>query len=234
MARVLVIEDVPINLELMTYLLQAGGHEVLQAPTGAKGLGILAETPVALVTCDIRLPGMDGYDVVRAIRARPEWAGTRVVAVTAVPTGAFEHAWPGFDGYIAKPVDPRTFVAELEEFLERGAVVGAPGPTRLWSLKPIDPRNSHWAASTYRGEVVVRAESETMARRLTASAFGIATAVPAKDGTHHVPWEYASLAHCSEIAPCAAYPRAGERGIVGPRAALAAAHASVARSIGNS
>src|ERR1700741_5327500 len=112
MARVLVIEDNAINLELMTYLLRAFGHEVLQAPTGAIGLGTLAKERVDLVACDIHLPGMDGYDVIREIGARTELAGFPVVAVTAdAKVGDREQVLTaGFDGYVSKPIDPQTFV----------------------------------------------------------------------------------------------------------------------------
>src|SRR6185503_4934511 len=105
MARVLVIEDNAINLELMTYLLRAFGHEVLQAQTGTKGVATLAQERVDLVACDIHLPGMDGYEVLREIRARPELAGTPVVAVTAsAMVGDREQVLSaGFDGYVSKP-----------------------------------------------------------------------------------------------------------------------------------
>jgi two-component system cell cycle response regulator len=119
MARILVIEDNAINLELMTYLLRAFGHEVLHAYTGTKGLEVLRESRVDLVACDIHMPGMDGYDVLRAIRARPELAATRVIAVTAsAMVGDREEVLSaGFDGYVSKPIDPQTFVADLEAFL---------------------------------------------------------------------------------------------------------------------
>jgi CheY-like chemotaxis protein len=118
-ARILVIEDNAINLELMTYLLRAFGHEVLHAYTGTKGLEVLRESRVDLVACDIHLPGMDGYDVIRTIRASPELAATRVIAVTAsAMVGDREEVLSaGFDGYVSKPIDPQTFVADLEAFL---------------------------------------------------------------------------------------------------------------------
>jgi two-component system cell cycle response regulator len=95
------------------------GHEVLQAPTGTKGIEALAKERVDLVACDIHLPGMDGYDVLREIRARPDLAGTRVVAVTAsaMVGDREEMLKAGFDGYISKPIDPQTFVGQLEAFI---------------------------------------------------------------------------------------------------------------------
>src|SRR5688572_20960573 len=125
MARVLVIEDNANNLELMTYLLRAFGHEVLQAQTGAKGIATLEKERVDLVACDIHLPGMDGYAIIREIRARPELAATRVVAVTAsAMVGDREQVLAaGFDGYVSKPIDPQTFVSDLLAF-----IVPARGP----------------------------------------------------------------------------------------------------------
>jgi CheY-like chemotaxis protein len=118
-AQFLVIEDNPINLELMSYLLKAFGHQVQQARTGLEGLTVLRQAPVDLVVCDIHLPGMDGYDVLRSIKSLPERDAIPVIAVTAsAMVGDREQVLAaGFDGYVSKPIDPQTFVAELEAFL---------------------------------------------------------------------------------------------------------------------
>jgi CheY-like chemotaxis protein len=224
MARVLVIEDVPICLELMAYLLRSYGHEVLQAHTGSAGLAVLGKTRVDIVTCDIRLPGMDGYEVVREIRARPELAGLRVVAVTA---GALiedrrRALDAGFDGYIPKPVDAQTFVADFEALLAPGTMAAVRRPMRIWSLKPVDAKDKNWAASSYAGEVLIRAETENVARWLATSAYGIATD-GAAEPVKYVPWEYASLVSCAPVAPGSTLREDGERAIVGPERAIQAA-----------
>jgi two-component system cell cycle response regulator len=69
------------------------------------------------------MPGMDGYEVAAAINRRPELAGTRVVAVTAsvMPGALHQITSAGFDGCITKPIDPETFISELNRFLPAAA-----------------------------------------------------------------------------------------------------------------
>jgi two-component system cell cycle response regulator len=120
----LVIEDNALNLELMSYLLRAYGHKVQVARSGDEGLAKLAQMRVDLIACDIHLPGMDGYEILRTIRNQPELARTPVIAVTAsAMVGDREQLLAaGFDGYISKPIDPKTFVTQLEALLPpRGA-----------------------------------------------------------------------------------------------------------------
>src|SRR3989442_1454944 len=70
-ARILVIEDNPANLELMTYLLRAHSYEPLCASNGEKGLALAQSTRPDIVVCDIQLPTMDGFEVVRRLKSDP-------------------------------------------------------------------------------------------------------------------------------------------------------------------
>src|SRR5437016_5942914 len=117
--RILVIEDNPANLELMLYLLKAFGYDPLSAMDGAAGLRLAMEHKPFLVICDIQLPGLDGYEIVRTLKKSPEHNAIPVVAVTAFAmVGDRERLLAsGFDGYISKPIDPETFVLEVEGFL---------------------------------------------------------------------------------------------------------------------
>jgi CheY-like chemotaxis protein len=120
---ILVIEDNEDNIRLVDYVLRAYGYEPLLATDGAEGLRIALERRPDLVLLDIRMPRMDGYEVAARLKqARLE--GTKVVAVTAsAMVGDRERiAAAGFHGYIQKPIDPETFIAEVERFLpERAA-----------------------------------------------------------------------------------------------------------------
>jgi two-component system cell cycle response regulator len=118
-ARVLVIEDNPANLELMTYLLTAFGHATLQALDGAEGLALAGREVPDLVVCDVQLPDIDGYEVARRLKADAKLRNVPLVAVTALAMVGDRRKVmdAGFDGYIAKPIDPETFVSELEVFL---------------------------------------------------------------------------------------------------------------------
>lgn len=119
MARILIIEDNPENMQLMVYLLTAFGHTVLETSLGEKGLTIAkAETP-DLILCDLHMPGMDGYTVAQRLKLDPKLAPIPLVAVTAYAmVGDRERVLAaGFDGYISKPINPELFVGEIEAFL---------------------------------------------------------------------------------------------------------------------
>lgn len=119
MARVLVIEDNAINLELLSYMLQAWQHQVLQAGDGATGLETARRERPDLILCDLQMPGMDGHAVARALRADPLLRGIPRLAVTALARDADRDLAldSGFDAVITKPIDPAQFMAGLQPFL---------------------------------------------------------------------------------------------------------------------
>jgi two-component system cell cycle response regulator len=119
MARILVIEDNPDNLELITYLLEAYGHVVLQAGDGERGIEAVRREGPDLVLCDIHLPGADGYAVARRLKNDAAGLHVPLVAVTALAmVGDREKILAaGFDGYITKPINPQMFVADVDAFL---------------------------------------------------------------------------------------------------------------------
>jgi CheY-like chemotaxis protein len=119
-ARILVIEDNQANLDLMLYLLRAFGHDVIVARDGHAGLATAATAGPDLIVCDIQLPGADGYQIARRLRADAARPHVPLVAVTALAmVGDQERILAaGFDGYIAKPIEPERFVQDLEAFLD--------------------------------------------------------------------------------------------------------------------
>ncbi len=118
-ARVLLIEDNRPSLELMSYLLHAFGHTPIEARNGVDGLEILRTERPDLVVCDIDLPRLDGYSLAGQAKADPETREIPLVAVTALAmVGDRDRALrAGFDGFLTKPIEPETFVQELERFL---------------------------------------------------------------------------------------------------------------------
>lgn len=120
MARMLVIEDNPANLELMAYLLTAFGPTPLLASDGEQGLDAARREAPDLIVCDMQLPRMDGYAIMRQLKAWPETRAIPVIAVTALAmVGDRDRIIAqGFDGYISKPIVPETFVAQVENFLD--------------------------------------------------------------------------------------------------------------------
>ncbi len=118
MLNILLIEDNEQNRYLTTFLLERHGHRVLSATNGRQGITMAgAETP-DLVLLDIQLPGMDGYDVARALRTIDKLETTPIVAVTSYAMmGDRERALDaGCTGYIEKPIDPETFVDDVVSF----------------------------------------------------------------------------------------------------------------------
>jgi len=119
MARILVIEDNPDNLELMSYLLDAYGHRVLIADDGERGIMTARSEHPDLIVCDIHLPGTDGYAIARALKNDALTREVPIVAVTALAmVGDREKVMAaGFDGYITKPIDPELFVGQIDRLL---------------------------------------------------------------------------------------------------------------------
>lgn len=118
-ARILIVEDNPANLELMSYLLSAFGHDVLAAQDGQRGLDTAWRERPDLIVCDVQLPDMDGYEVARWLKSNPDLRAIPLVAVTALAmVGDRDRVLAaGFDGYLAKPIDPEAFVPQVEAFL---------------------------------------------------------------------------------------------------------------------
>ena len=118
-ARILVVEDNPANLSLMQYLLQAFGYSVLVARDGAEGVDITHRDRPDLILMDVQMPRMGGIDAARQIRALDAVRRVPIVAVTAFAmVGDRERVLAeGFDGYVSKPINPQTFVTDVEAFI---------------------------------------------------------------------------------------------------------------------
>lgn len=118
-ATVLLIEDNAQNSYLATFLLEHHGFTVAHALDGPRGIALAATLLPDLVLLDIQLPCMDGYSVARALRLLPALRTTPIIAVTsyAMPGDRDKALAAGCDGYIEKPIEPETFVAEISAFL---------------------------------------------------------------------------------------------------------------------
>ncbi|HTX59101.1 MAG TPA: response regulator [Verrucomicrobiae bacterium] len=118
-ADILVIEDNVANLELMLYLLRAFGHRAEGRADGLRGVEAALENRRDLVLTDVLMPGIDGFGVAERFKSEPRLRETRLVAVTALAmVGDRERIIAaGFDGYISKPIDPETFVAQVDAHL---------------------------------------------------------------------------------------------------------------------
>lgn len=120
-AVILLIEDNENNRYLATYLLEAGGYKVVYALDGPSGISLANEMVPDLILLDIHLPGMDGYEVARELRQPGKLQRVLIIAVTSYAmVGDQEKVLAaGCNGYMEKPIDPDTFVSEIEEYLSR-------------------------------------------------------------------------------------------------------------------
>ncbi len=118
-ARILLIEDNPQNRYLARFLLEQRGYVTLEAETGPEGLAMAASELPDLILLDIQLPGMDGHAVARALKSDPVLRGIPVVAVTSYAMAGDREKCleAGAEGYIEKPINPESFVIEVERFL---------------------------------------------------------------------------------------------------------------------
>lgn len=125
---ILLIEDNEQNRYLATFLLEGHGYRVVVAIDGPRGLALAQTFVPDLILLDIQLPGMDGYAVAAALRQIPALQTTPIVAVTSYAmVGDREKSLAaGCNGYIEKPINPDTFVAEISRF-ERPATTPQPG-----------------------------------------------------------------------------------------------------------
>lgn len=118
MATIVIVEDQPDNLKLLTALLTIKQHKVIGLASGDGLLETVQTRHPDLVLLDIQLPGRDGYALLVELRALPE-RSWKVVALTAhaLPEDRERATAAGFDGYITKPIDVRTFPAEVAQYL---------------------------------------------------------------------------------------------------------------------
>jgi CheY-like chemotaxis protein len=117
--RILIVEDNATNLELVQYLLNSANYATLSAADGEEGLRVARQECPDLVICDLQMPVMNGYEVINEFKADIDLQKIPIVAVTASSmSGDSNRALAaGFDGYIPKPIEPETFVQQVEKFL---------------------------------------------------------------------------------------------------------------------
>ncbi|MBN2530911.1 MAG: response regulator [Deltaproteobacteria bacterium] len=117
--QLLIIEDNAANFYMMRFLLEHGGFTVMGAETGKKGIDAALRCRPRAILLDIQLPEMDGYAVAEELQRHPELARIPIIAVTSYAmVGDRERILAaGATGYIEKPINPDTFVAEIIQYL---------------------------------------------------------------------------------------------------------------------
>ena len=119
MKRILVVEDNERNMYLITFVLEKMGHAALRAVAGEEGVEVAVRERPDLILMDIQLPGIDGLEATKRIRASTAAREIPIVAVTSFAmTGDRERLLAaGCNGYIEKPIDPETIMDQIASFL---------------------------------------------------------------------------------------------------------------------
>jgi len=120
MSLVLIVEDNEKNLKLVRDVLQVKGYETIEAVTGEDGVALARERSPDLILMDIQLPGINGIDALKTLRADPATARIPAIAVTASVMQQDRKliTEAGFDAYLGKPLDLREFLATVKKILE--------------------------------------------------------------------------------------------------------------------
>ena len=127
---ILIVDDNPHNLKLVRVLLLSEGYDVRTAADAEEALSQLESFEPRLILMDLQLPGMDGLELTRRLKADPRRRHIAIVALTAYAMKGddLEALGAGCDGYVAKPIDIETLPVIVREQLnrQRGDVDGAP------------------------------------------------------------------------------------------------------------
>jgi two-component system cell cycle response regulator DivK len=117
--RILSVEDQEDNRRIIRDLLTSVGYEMIEASDGESGVRLAEEQRPDLILMDIQLPGIDGYEATRRIKARPELHDIPIIVVTsyALSGDDAKAKAAGSDAYVAKPFSPRDLLATIRKFL---------------------------------------------------------------------------------------------------------------------
>ena len=119
---ILIVEDNPKNLKLVRDTLQVKGYQTIEAETGEEGVRLAHDRQPALVLMDIQLPGINGVEALKRLRADPVTSSTPVIAITAsvMTQDRTRIMAAGFDGFQGKPISVRELLATVRGILGGG------------------------------------------------------------------------------------------------------------------
>jgi len=116
---ILVVDDHEDNRRILRDLLRSGGYEVIEATTGEDGVAAAKARTPDLILMDIQLPGIDGYEATRRIKADEALRRIPLIVVTsyALSGDDAKALAAGADAYVAKPFSPRAMLTKVREYL---------------------------------------------------------------------------------------------------------------------
>ena len=117
MRDILVVDDNAINRQLAVYLLKKSGFNVFEADSGKEVFNFLSDHSPDVILLDIQLPGIDGVEILKRIREGDLTKEIKVIALTAYTMRGDKERFEaeGFDGYLPKPIEPKTFASQILE-----------------------------------------------------------------------------------------------------------------------
>ncbi|OIO71229.1 MAG: response regulator [Zetaproteobacteria bacterium CG12_big_fil_rev_8_21_14_0_65_55_1124] len=123
MTTALIIEDNDDNMALISFILQKGGYDLIEARTGEEGVDLALQHKPDLIILDIQLPGIDGFEVLRRIRTSESNGSIPIIAMTSYAmTGDRERLLAaGCNGYIEKPIDPAKVMDQIRAVIGKKA-----------------------------------------------------------------------------------------------------------------
>ena len=123
MRRILLVEDHADNRQIVPDLLEGEDFELVEATSGEDGVRMVAIASPDLILIDMQLPGIDGYEATRRIRANPEFARIPIIAVTSYALSGDEAKAQaaGCDDYVTKPFSPVALLEKIRGYLPEPA-----------------------------------------------------------------------------------------------------------------
>jgi CheY-like chemotaxis protein len=118
-STILIIEDNEQNMYMLSFLLEQNNYTVIKAYNGIDGLRLAHENSPEIILIDIQLPDMDGYEICNKLRHNGLPKNTTIIAVTSYAMGGDKEKAieAGADGYLEKPINPETFVKQMENII---------------------------------------------------------------------------------------------------------------------
>ncbi|MFD0990192.1 response regulator [Mariniflexile jejuense] len=119
-STILIIEDNEQNMYMLSYLLEKSNYIIIKAFNGVEGLRLAHENNPQIILIDIQLPDMDGYEICNKLRHNGLPKTTTIIAVTSYAMGGDKEKAieAGADGYLEKPINPDTFVIQMESIIK--------------------------------------------------------------------------------------------------------------------
>lgn len=117
--KVLIVDDNELNRKLFRVFLNKSGFDCIEAEEGKQAVLLAKEHKPDLILMDIQMPVMDGVTAMKAIRTEPDLASIPIIAITSYAMSGDKERFlaEGFNSYISKPIDTRTFVDQIQNVL---------------------------------------------------------------------------------------------------------------------